>query len=359
MSKVRVGVLIPAYQAEAFVATAIESVLAQTWNGEIEILVLDDASTDDTAGAVAPFLDDPRVHYRRNDKNLGMSGNWNRGLSMLDQPLVAKLDADDFWHPDFLAETVPALARQPNVGLVFTAITRRIATTGEDELFRPYTSSWCMQGHAFRAHLVRWLTAWGSAMLVRRECYDRLGGFLDAMRIHSDWEMWVRIVSHYDAAYVDRPLCTMLRHPQSCTSQAAADTRSTDDLALWLGRLDLGALPYTLEADDRRGLEAAMLRMTRHRLFAALGPTVAERGSDVTAAACLDFLATRSSLVPWWERRRFALARDLLHAALPSAARLALRGSRSTARAWPLEPILGQKKGAADPDRALGRRHLV
>lgn len=98
MSTPRFSVIIPAYNAEAFLARAIESVLAQTWPAH-EILVVDDGSTDATAEVVAKFGD--RVRYLRQD-NAGVSAARNAGAQAASGDWLAFLDADDWYYPDRL-----------------------------------------------------------------------------------------------------------------------------------------------------------------------------------------------------------------------------------------------------------------
>ncbi|HYH08086.1 MAG TPA: glycosyltransferase family 2 protein [Thermoanaerobaculia bacterium] len=93
----RVSVLIPAYNAARWVVTAIESVRAQSFD-DWEIVAVDDSSTDDTHAILERFKG-PRVSVERNAKNLGMTGNWNRCLSLAKGDLVLKLDADDALKP--------------------------------------------------------------------------------------------------------------------------------------------------------------------------------------------------------------------------------------------------------------------
>lgn len=93
----RVSVLLPSYNAEPYVAAAVESVRAQTF-GDWEIVAVDDASGDGTLAVLRSF-DDPRVRIERNDRNLGMTANWNRCLALASGEIVLKLDADDALKP--------------------------------------------------------------------------------------------------------------------------------------------------------------------------------------------------------------------------------------------------------------------
>jgi glycosyltransferase involved in cell wall biosynthesis len=342
-----VGVYIPAYNAAPFVEKAIRSVLGQTF-GDFELLVVDDASTDETQRVVAPYLSHPKVMYVRNEHNLGMSGNWNKGVSLLANKYVAKLDADDYHSPDFLENMVAALEADERVGLAFSGLNWVTHGGSRVELMLPYRSSWVADGRAFRANLFRKFMAYGPTICVRRECYSRLGGFVDAMRIHSDWEMWTRIASHYDVAYINKPLATVVRHPNNCTAMSRKDTRTPDDFELWLRLLDSGATPYRLDGEERQVLEAAMIRIVIPLLSKALGSQ-----SFVTAAACVGFLLGRR-LVPAFEKVRFRVMLELLNRH-PRHASLTLAGMRWTRKLWPLAPWLSINMPARDPYEALAK----
>ena len=103
----RVSVLVPAYNAAQWVETAIDSVRRQSFN-DWEIVAVDDASTDDTYALLRSF-DSQRSRVERNERNLGMTGNWNRALALAQGDLVLKLDADDALKPRALELMAAAL----------------------------------------------------------------------------------------------------------------------------------------------------------------------------------------------------------------------------------------------------------
>ncbi len=108
---ISVSVIMPAYNSERFVRIAIESVLAQTVR-DIELLVIDDCSTDGTADAVSEYLYDPRVRYIRMDANSGAPGARNKGLELAGGKYVAFIDSDDEWLPDKLERQLHTLEKK-------------------------------------------------------------------------------------------------------------------------------------------------------------------------------------------------------------------------------------------------------
>lgn len=111
----RLTVLMPTYNVAPWVEEAIQSVLKQTYR-DFELLVVDDASTDDTLDRVRS-LDDPRIRIASFPNNVGLSENLNRGLDIIDTELVARMDGDDIAEPDWLETGIHVLDTHPEVGV--------------------------------------------------------------------------------------------------------------------------------------------------------------------------------------------------------------------------------------------------
>lgn len=105
----------PAYNVGPYIKEAIESVLRQTYS-DFELLVIDDCSTDNTAEVVHSFTD-PRVRYEKNEHNLGLAENLNRGLDLSDSELCARMDGDDIAEPDWLETGVKVLDAHAEIGI--------------------------------------------------------------------------------------------------------------------------------------------------------------------------------------------------------------------------------------------------
>ena len=111
----RVTVLMPTYNVAPWVEEAIQSVLNQTYR-DFELLVVDDASTDDTLDRVR-VIDDPRIRIASFPNNVGLAENLNRGLDIIDTELVARMDGDDIAEPDWLETGIHVLDTMPDVGI--------------------------------------------------------------------------------------------------------------------------------------------------------------------------------------------------------------------------------------------------
>ncbi|RAP76792.1 glycosyltransferase family 2 protein [Paenibacillus montanisoli] len=113
-----VTVLIPTYNAGSFLKEAIETVFKQTYE-HWKLIVVDDASTDESIAIAKPYLADPRVTYMCNERNIGQSKTMNVGLAAVTTPYVIQLDADDWFFPYTLEVLLAEARNQPeHVGLI-------------------------------------------------------------------------------------------------------------------------------------------------------------------------------------------------------------------------------------------------
>ncbi len=118
-----ISVIMPAYQAGQYLAQAVCSVLGQTCKEPLELLVIDDASTDNTCAVMEQFAKDARVRYVRRKSNHGASAARNLGISMARGRYLAFLDADDWWAPDKLELQMECFA---NTGAVLCCTAREL-----------------------------------------------------------------------------------------------------------------------------------------------------------------------------------------------------------------------------------------
>jgi glycosyltransferase involved in cell wall biosynthesis len=206
----QVSVIIPAYNGRAYIAQAIESVLGQSYT-DLELLVVDDGSTDDTAAIIQSYGARLRYFCKTNG---GPGSARNAGIRHAQGEYIAFLDQDDLWLPNRLAEQVPMLQHDAQLGLVFSdALYQTTANQQEHHSFaidRPFS------GHAF-AQLFTNNFIPNLTVLVRKSCFDRLG-LLDesgTMMITDDYNMWLRVAAHYPIAFVDKPLARYRWHEQN------------------------------------------------------------------------------------------------------------------------------------------------
>ena len=111
----RVTILMPIYNVGKYLRDSIDSVLAQTYH-DLKLLILDDCSSDNSRDIVASYFDS-RIQYVHNDFNLGLADNLNKGLSLVQTELVARMDGDDIAEPTWLEENIKVLDANPEIGI--------------------------------------------------------------------------------------------------------------------------------------------------------------------------------------------------------------------------------------------------
>ena len=180
----RVSVIIPTYNRSKLLRVAIESVLAQTYPN-IEIIVVDDGSTDDTAEVVAQYVG--RVTYLR-QANQDVAAARNTGIRAASGEYLTFLDDDDLIMPTKIERQVQVLASRPKVGLVHC----RFYYADKDGNYL-YKAGLLPEGKVL-PRLVCSNFVWVGAPLIRRRCFDQVGLFDEEIpSVTADWDMWLRI----------------------------------------------------------------------------------------------------------------------------------------------------------------------
>lgn len=210
----RVSVVIPTYNSGAIAVEAVESVLAQTYQ-DLEIVVVDDGSTDNTEQAIRQFGD--RVRYLKQE-NQGVSAARNTGIKHSRGEYIAFLDSDDLWAPDKLAEEVPWLDADPTLGLVYCDWA---VVSGADVLHASYLENLpASSGYVFDG-LVQSGFILTSGVVVRRTCLEDVGDFDKALAIAQDYDLWLRISYRWKVQLVTKRLFTKRNLDGSLSSNLA------------------------------------------------------------------------------------------------------------------------------------------
>ena len=136
-----IAICIPTYNQAPFVARAVESALRQTGHPHLQVWVSDDASTDDTANVMTALCArDPRVHYHRHERNLGIAENASWVLARPDAEIVVRLDSDDLLLPDYVRILLERLNAHPQAGYAHSAVAvidQHDVVQSVSRLFRP------------------------------------------------------------------------------------------------------------------------------------------------------------------------------------------------------------------------------
>ena len=181
----RVTVLMPVYNAAPFVQAAIDSILSQSFKA-FELLIIDDASTDETADIVRKFKD-PRINFITNDKNMGIAATLNRGLDRSNGEYIARMDADDISFPDRLKRQVDFLNKNPEVAVVGSWV-NFIGIYSGAKVRMPWGPA-CV-----RAHLCLGNPLCHPAVMIRKTVLDEYKMRYDEQYSRSeDYDLWSRI----------------------------------------------------------------------------------------------------------------------------------------------------------------------
>jgi len=172
MTDLSVSVIIPVFNGERFLAEAIESVLAQAYH-PLEIIVVDDGSTDSTGEIAHRFAD--QISYMR-QPNRGPAAARNAGLRHAQGDLINFLDHDDLWTPGKLASQGPAFAKSPSVKIVLGHLQRLKLT----------------HSHGFVSHGSPELSLNLGASLIRRQVFHAVGTFDESLRWAEDLDWYMR-----------------------------------------------------------------------------------------------------------------------------------------------------------------------
>ncbi len=201
----RVTVVVPSYNSAWSIERTLASILAQNF-ADFELIVVNDGSTDDLHKRIAHFRTDPRLRVI-DQENRGLAGARNRGIAEARGDLVAPIDADDLWHPDFLAATVAALDSDTKAPFAYTYSFR---IDERDRLF-PVLRFVQPPRHDFLGLLSLNSVGSGSAAVLRRLLVQAVGGYDEKMRGFGlpgaeDWKLILQLAAIGEPALVERHL---------------------------------------------------------------------------------------------------------------------------------------------------------
>jgi len=186
-----VSIVIPCFNHASFLSDAIRSCLAQT-HSNLEILVVDDGSTDNTSEVIRQF---PQVHYIYQD-NAGVAAARNRGWRQARGEFVQFLDADDYLLPTKIQRCLDVFMANPDVGVVYTDYEIRTEDMcAPHEIQHP---AWVMPEGEVLKCLIDQNTAFfvPACALIRRELIERVNGFNETLHGTEDWYMWINLAAH-------------------------------------------------------------------------------------------------------------------------------------------------------------------
>lgn len=228
-----VSICIPTFNGEKWIEESLNSALLQTYR-HLEVVIVDDASTDGTL-KILRSMKDPRIKIHINRRNKGLVNNWNECLKFAKGEFIKPLFQDDVLHPDCVERMIDMFSKHESLGLVFS---KRDIIVSED-IDEEYARKWLRYNRILhdrfstlievnkgirlflqqkeKGFQENWIGE-PSSVMVKSECFERLGVFNNKLRQTCDIEMWLRIMYYYDVGFIDENLSVFRVHPHAVSA---------------------------------------------------------------------------------------------------------------------------------------------
>lgn len=234
-------VAIPVFNRRDMVLHAVESALAQTVT-ELEVLVVDNCSTDGTWEALQTVVD-PRVRLVRNERNVGLFGNFNRCIELAGGTYLRFLCSDDALAPNCLSEEIAAMEARPEAVLLSAQARRVLPSGGLLGAHADHFPAGVYPGRTAIAGTLKFKADYGynpinypSGVLLRTSAVRRVGGFDASMRMAADMDLFFRVLSTGDLLVLDRLGCDITIHPHQEGARLTGQTVVMEEEYLLLDR---------------------------------------------------------------------------------------------------------------------------
>lgn len=314
-----ISVVMAAFNAEPFIGEAIESVLGQTFS-DLELIVVDDASTDGTGEVVARFAQlDGRVRILRNETNRGTGASLNRGIAAARADLVGRLDADDICLPHRFERQLQALRQDPDLvvsGTYLQYINADGDTLGISEAGPSSDEDFARLRERGEPAMVM-----GGTALMRRDAFDEVGGFDPEFRSAEDLDLFSRMAHLGKVVAIPEPLLLYRIHRGSLVLTTFFEGRRNHRLVqhrerararggTWLSRGEFIAHERNLPPGKRLTIRRIDLSQYLYRI-AALKASERKRPAAIGLVGAAGVLAPRWVARRIWSQRISARARGL------------------------------------------------
>jgi glycosyltransferase involved in cell wall biosynthesis len=213
----RVSVMIPTYNYAHFLDDTIQSVLSQTY-ADYELIIVDNASTDNTDEVVSRYLVDTRVRYYKNETNLGLVGNWNRCLGYAQGEFLKFLCADDKFRPTLLEKYVSLMDKYPSLSMV--ACDKQVFGT-EYNYEVKLTLNGYQAGRDVNLHMLYGHQGVGepTSVMFRRREFEKIGYFTGVYEQYVDLDYWIKLLTLGDCYIIPEILVDIRFHPGTISNQ--------------------------------------------------------------------------------------------------------------------------------------------
>lgn len=220
-------VVIPTYNRADFIEKAIHSVMQQSYPGW-KLLIIDDASTDDTKQRVAPFFLHPQIRYHRMEENVGISQVMNHALSLVDTPFLVQVDSDDWLPVKSLATLRNHIRSDRRKAALYYGNVRLWRVNKSMEYSKAFLikhrafpnkysfltyNHWMVAPRCYRVSALRAVNGWDTS--------DEYGG-----RLMEDRRIILRLIERYPVTWINQTLYNRTKHPDQLTDPAFKQRRN-------------------------------------------------------------------------------------------------------------------------------------
>ncbi|HYK97832.1 MAG TPA: glycosyltransferase [Candidatus Acidoferrales bacterium] len=253
----RVSAIVRSHNYGRYIGQAIDSLLEQ--RVPLEVLVIDDRSTDDTREVLSRYAREPRVRVILHDRNAGNIATANEGFALASADVVTLVDADDFCvAADAMARQLEIFDADERVGMVYTAQLYVDAAGRAFRTFVPWGSDYVRDGLVEFADLAFRNYVSVSGTLVRREVLLAAGGFDADLPHAADWALWLRVAARSRVGYLAEPLYAYRVHGENMSVARHSPRRANGEIVRAVAR-GFDALPASAP-DELRRLRPIALR---------------------------------------------------------------------------------------------------
>jgi GT2 family glycosyltransferase len=352
-----VSIVLPAYNGSRYLGAAIESCLQQTFP-DWELILVDDASTDDTPALMSRYAArDNRIRVFRNAANSKLPKSLNHGFAQARGELFTWTSDDNCYRPEALATMVNLLKNNAQVDVVYTNYTV-MDEDGAAKKAGP-TGAGPLEELPFRNVV-------GACFLYRRAVHEQLGGYAEDLFLVEDWDFWLRASTRFRVVFLDQDLYLYRWHSRSLSLQRSEEIRQARERALArnLGRMRWLPKPVWSrawrdlidQAGARGDRSAARSRFRESLRGSPLMPIRLGLGRTALLFAPARIHCWAERLEARQRRRRLQRTLQKLHQVIPENSVFILvdeeqlRGEITFARALPFPEKEGQWWGAPEND---------
>lgn len=323
-----VDVIVPCFNYGGMLADCVTSVLRQE-GVSVRVLIMDDASTDNTEAVGTRLAQHARVEYRRHETNRGHIATYNEALALVTADYCLVLSADDMLTPGALGRAACVMQADPSIGLVYgrdivfrhgSSPKRPRTGTAAPKVFeyREFLTNACRLGHTG----IQLPTA-----VVRSKMHRRVGGYLPELPHSGDTEIWLRMAADSPVAELDADQAYRRLHASNMSLDYTPLARLAEQVRAFDIHFETRQLPAGLSA-----LRAVVHRTIAEAAVWSAGNTF-DKGDAGACDAFLAFaLATSPDIASWpalrrlqWKRRVGPSAWKMIHPLIAGARRLAPR----------------------------------